>query len=208
MAAGAAAAGGGAARAPGDGSGIPVAGARLAPRCASAELDDGAAVHCQILPLSQQLYVWIGVNAAAMGQLYAAVRTPFDKLPSLSVLMGSSSDRPGAAIARRLGNSNARILILLGIVDLACASMSQPQEGAARETDPALSGARRLLHLPFPPAMKTGHSIVLSCNIPSNSPLLEAQAERLVLQELKSMGILTKTSSSSEDKGLGPCTAT
>eukprot|EP00850_Spirogloea_muscicola_P017116 SM000144S00664 [mRNA] locus=s144:71808:73053:- [translate_table: standard] len=169
---------GAASRAPGKGSGISMSGARLAPRCASAELDDGAAVHCQILPLSQQLYIWIGVNAAAMGQLYAAVCTPFDKLPSLSVLMGSSSDSPGAAIARRLGNSNAPSLSFLGILPLQ----------------------------PFPSAMKTGHSIVLSCNVPSNSPLLEAQAERLVLQELKSMGILTKTSSSSKDTGL--CTAT
>lgn len=41
--------------------------------------------------------------------------------------------------------------------------------------------ARRLV-------LKTGWSIVLACNLPKNSPNLEAQAEKRLLQELKTLG--------------------
>lgn len=37
-------------------------------------------------------------------------------------------------------------------------------------------------------ALKTGWSIVLACNLPKNSPNLEAQAEKRLLQELKTLG--------------------
>eukprot|EP00250_Pteridium_aquilinum_P011624 c20203_g1_i1 orf=92-541(+) len=37
-------------------------------------------------------------------------------------------------------------------------------------------------------ALKTGWSIVLACNLPKNSPNLEAQAEKWLFQELRTLG--------------------
>lgn len=46
-------------------------------------------------------------------------------------------------------------------------------------------------------ALKTGWSIVLACNLPKNSPNLEAQAEKRLLQELKALEYTKGASSSS-----------
>ncbi|XP_058106208.1 uncharacterized protein LOC131249432 isoform X2 [Magnolia sinica] len=45
------------------------------------------------------------------------------------------------------------------------------------------SMARRLV-------LRTGLNIILACNIPQNSPLLKADAERRLVQKLKSLGYL------------------
>ncbi|KAI5067138.1 hypothetical protein GOP47_0017666 [Adiantum capillus-veneris] len=44
-------------------------------------------------------------------------------------------------------------------------------------------------------ALKTGWSIVLACNLPKNSPNLEAQAEIQLLQELKTLGFVNRATS-------------
>jgi len=36
--------------------------------------------------------------------------------------------------------------------------------------------------------LRTGLNIILACNIPKNSPMLEALAERLLIQKLNSLG--------------------
>lgn len=50
--------------------------------------------------------------------------------------------------------------------------------------------ARRLV-------LKTGLNIVLACNIPKNSPMLEADAERLLIQKLVSLGYTKPRSNAS-----------
>ncbi|XP_031484833.1 uncharacterized protein LOC116253965 isoform X2 [Nymphaea colorata] len=59
--------------------------------------------------------------------------------------------------------------------------------GAADNT--GLSISRRLV-------IKTGLNIVLACNIPKNCPMIEADAERLLLQKLKSLGYIKPNSGS------------
>lgn len=54
--------------------------------------------------------------------------------------------------------------------------------GGGGADSPGASFARRL-------AMKTNMGVVLSSNLPSNSPLLEASAERLLLQKLRELGL-------------------
>ncbi|KAH7387592.1 hypothetical protein KP509_16G031500 [Ceratopteris richardii] len=41
-------------------------------------------------------------------------------------------------------------------------------------------------------ALKTGWSVVLACNLPKNSPNLEAQAEMELLSELRTQGYVYK----------------
>ncbi|CDO98705.1 unnamed protein product [Coffea canephora] len=51
--------------------------------------------------------------------------------------------------------------------------------------------------------LKTGLNVVLACNLPKNSPLLEAAAERRLVQKLVSLGYATPKSgvSSSTQEG-------
>ncbi|KAF9596854.1 hypothetical protein IFM89_013902 [Coptis chinensis] len=51
--------------------------------------------------------------------------------------------------------------------------------GASDNTGSSI--ARRLV-------LKTGLNIVLACNIPKNSPMLEADAEKILIQKLRSLG--------------------
>ncbi|KAL2642062.1 hypothetical protein R1flu_009649 [Riccia fluitans] len=95
--------------------------------------------HFQILKLTDQLYIWVSCNSARLGHLFASYPLPFDKIPSLTSLLGGGPDNTGASMARRL-------------------------------------------------AMKTGWSIILAANLPSNSPTLEAYAERRLFQELRTLG--------------------
>ncbi|XP_024545797.1 proteasome assembly chaperone 4-like [Selaginella moellendorffii] len=112
-----------------------------APRltCFSDEAHD-ASFHFQILCLDKQLYIWIGCNSARLGHLFASIPTPYDKMPSLSALIGGGgANSAGGGIARRL-------------------------------------------------ALRTGYSVVLAANLPSNAPSLEGFAERRVLKELQDLG--------------------
>ncbi|CAN6468983.1 unnamed protein product [Victoria cruziana] len=59
--------------------------------------------------------------------------------------------------------------------------------GAADNT--GLSISRRL-------AIKTGLNIMLACNIPKNCPMIEADAERLLLQKIRSLGYIKSNSGS------------
>eukprot|EP00249_Psilotum_nudum_P012128 c23595_g1_i1 orf=571-1167(-) len=106
--------------------------------CFSQQANDGI-LHFQILHLNKQLYIWIGCNSAKFGHLYTSMPTPFDRAPSLAVLIGGGADSTGASMARRL-------------------------------------------------ALRTGWSIFLACDLPKNSPILEADAEKRLMQELKTLG--------------------
>ncbi|BBN01281.1 proteasome assembly chaperone 4 [Marchantia polymorpha subsp. ruderalis] len=127
-----------------DGEGLPL-------RMFSDEAHD-ATFHFQILKLTDQLYIWVGCNAARLGHLFAAFPTPFDRTPSLTALIGGGPDNTGASMARRL-------------------------------------------------SMKTGWSIILAINLPSNSPTLEAYAERRLLQELKSLGYAKSSAGAQQING-------
>ncbi|CAM6129780.1 unnamed protein product [Calypogeia fissa] len=115
----------------GDGGGLPLTEF-------SDEIDE-ATFHFQILKLTDQLYIWVGCNSARLGHLYASFPSRFDKMPSLTTLIGGGADSVGASMARRL-------------------------------------------------SLKTGWSIILAANIPSNSPTIEAFAEKRLLQELRALG--------------------
>ncbi|PKA62244.1 hypothetical protein AXF42_Ash016036 [Apostasia shenzhenica] len=70
-------------------------------------------------------------------------------------------------------------------------SVTSLLKGDANNTGSSM--ARRLV-------MKTGLSIVLACNIPNDSPILEATAERKLIEKLRSLGYITPVSSTSLDK--------
>lgn len=59
------------------------------------------------------------------------------------------------------------------------ASVTSLLGGGADSTGAGI--ARRLV-------LRTGLNIILACNIPKNSPLLEALAERILIQKLNSLG--------------------
>nr|ADE76933.1 unknown [Picea sitchensis] len=59
------------------------------------------------------------------------------------------------------------------------ASVTSLLGGGADSTGAGI--ARRLV-------LRTGLNIILACNIPKNSPMLEALAERLLIQKLNSLG--------------------
>ncbi|KAF5186709.1 Proteasome assembly chaperone 4 like [Thalictrum thalictroides] len=67
-------------------------------------------------------------------------------------------------------------------------SVSSILRGASDNTGSSI--ARRLV-------LKTGLNIVLACNIPKNSPMLEADAERILIQKLVSLGYTKSKSQSS-----------
>ncbi|PIA53761.1 hypothetical protein AQUCO_00900381v1 [Aquilegia coerulea] len=67
-------------------------------------------------------------------------------------------------------------------------SVSSILGGASDNTGSSI--ARRLV-------LKTGLNIVLACNIPKNSPMLEADAERILIQKLISLGYTKSKSQSS-----------
>lgn len=59
------------------------------------------------------------------------------------------------------------------------ASVTSLLGGGADSTGAGI--ARRLV-------LRTGLNIILACNIPKNSPMLEAQAERILIQKLNDLG--------------------
>lgn len=59
------------------------------------------------------------------------------------------------------------------------ASVTSIMGGAADNTGSSI--ARRLV-------LKTGLNVILACNIPKNSPMLEADAEKKLIQKLRNLG--------------------
>ncbi|WCJ23219.1 hypothetical protein M5689_005258 [Euphorbia peplus] len=103
------------------------------------EIVNDVALHFQIIRLPKQIYAWVSSNSCKFGHLYAAAPTRPNNTPSVSCLLGGTSDNVGSGIARRL-------------------------------------------------VLKTGLNILLACNIPNNTPMLEASAERKLVEKLIHLG--------------------
>ncbi|KAF7146561.1 hypothetical protein RHSIM_Rhsim04G0247300 [Rhododendron simsii] len=122
------------------------------------EVLDDVTLHFQIIRLQKQIYAWIGCNSAKFGHLYAAA--PTRPLHEIFILV---------------------IIVLLvdGYAQNNAVSVTNILGGGS---DNAGSGiARRIV-------LKTGLNVILACNIPKNSPMLEADAEKMLVQKLINLG--------------------
>ncbi|GJP56935.1 hypothetical protein CLOM_g15987 [Closterium sp. NIES-68] len=68
--------------------------------------------HFQIVKLSQQLYVWVGLNTASHGNVYAAIPTRFDPMPLVTPLIGGGAEGASSSMAARLSKRLGCAVIL------------------------------------------------------------------------------------------------
>ncbi|KAL7595145.1 hypothetical protein Lser_V15G29894 [Lactuca serriola] len=115
-------------------------------------------LHFQIIRLPKQIYAWIGCDSAKFGHLYAAARTRPNNTVSVSSLLGGNSDNTGSGIARRI------------------------------EIETDANGTKVQTFCPNRKVIKTGVPLTLACNIPKDSPMLEAAAEKKLVQMLNALG--------------------
>uniref|UniRef100_A0A453JAT1 Uncharacterized protein n=2 Tax=Aegilops tauschii subsp. strangulata TaxID=200361 RepID=A0A453JAT1_AEGTS len=100
-----------------------------------------------------QIYAWIGCNSSAkFGHLYAAAATRPGNGVSVTSVLGGTSDNTGSSMARRLGTSVS-------------AAIDPPSSYIGMKNTKLTS--------PHVSVLKTGLNIILACNIPKDSPMLE-----------------------------------
>lgn len=73
----------------------------LRQRCFSEAGPDGV-VHFQIVDLRRQLFVWVSVGSADLGNLCMATQTRMDNVPAVATLSHSSSNDAGNTLAQKL----------------------------------------------------------------------------------------------------------
>ncbi|XP_042939698.1 uncharacterized protein LOC122274743 isoform X1 [Carya illinoinensis] len=147
-------------------------GAGLEITCFSDVFND-VPLHFQILRLPKQIYVWIGCSSAKLGNLYAAA--PTRPLPT--------DDHTELDAHFMLINYNHHNLTLcFAIWRLKQKDTVSVTSILGGTSDNAGTGiARRLV-------LKTGLNVILASNIPKNSPMLQAEAEKLLVQKLIHLG--------------------
>jgi len=102
-----------------------------------------AVIHFQLINLGRQIYIWISVGSPKLDNLYFAIQSKVDPLPSVATIW------PGASTA-----------------------------GGETQT---LS--QRL-------AKKLGVPVLCSCQLPTNTPILQVLAEKRLMQEFAALGLL------------------
>ncbi|CAI5476380.1 unnamed protein product [Closterium sp. Yama58-4] len=77
----------------------------------SEEGPDGT-FHFQVVKLNQQVYVWVGLNTAAHGNVYTAIPTRFDPMPLVTPLIGGGAEGASATMAARISKRLGCAVIL------------------------------------------------------------------------------------------------